>query len=129
MDTTEHKRETGIILGAGPVGLYAAFILLNQGLDVVMYEPRQNFMERNQIIQINTQQSLVNTLALKIAGSLCIPLSTRILQRSPVLGTPTTLILFGGRGLAGRTMILVRRDSHLSKRPEKEKKSSQGLPR
>ena len=61
MDTTEHKRETGIILGAGPVGLYAAFILLNQGLDVVMYEPRQNFMERNQIIQINTQQSLVNT--------------------------------------------------------------------
>ena len=55
------ERETGIILGAGPVGLYGAFILLNQGLDVVMYEPRQNFMERNQIIQINTQQSPTNT--------------------------------------------------------------------
>ena len=56
MDATEHKREMGIILGAGPVGLYAAFILLNQGLDVVMYEPRKSFMERNQIIQLNTQQ-------------------------------------------------------------------------
>ena len=63
MDTTEHKREMGIILGAGPVGLYAAFILLNQGLDVVMYEPRKSFMERNQIIQLNTQQNQINTFA------------------------------------------------------------------
>jgi len=57
------ERETGIILGAGPVGLYAAFILLNQGLDVVMYEPRKSFMERNQIIQLNTQQNQINTFA------------------------------------------------------------------
>jgi len=47
----------GIIVGAGPVGLYAAFVLLMQGVNVTMYEPRQEFNDRRQVVQVNSQFS------------------------------------------------------------------------
>ena len=53
----EEKKETknlGIIVGAGPVGLYAAFILLMQGVNVTMYEPREKFKDRRQVVQVNS---------------------------------------------------------------------------
>ena len=49
----------GIIVGAGPVGLYAAFILLMQGVNVTMYEPREKFKDRRQVVQVNSNFSQV----------------------------------------------------------------------
>jgi len=61
-ETETKTKNLGIIVGAGPVALYAAFVLLMQGVNVTMYEPRQEFKDRRQVVQVNSQFSVVNKL-------------------------------------------------------------------